>query len=359
MAAARKATTQPQLQIQRRGSTEDTMRVIDPNMLVLEEIRKIRQEMKELRHEMKEDLRESSQETRDEMKEIRSEIRRDLKKELDNFGRKMEKMTQDISKTQKEVEKIKEKTDRLDKTSNEISQLQVQQQSKDLMNELRYRDKCIKIRGLEEKSKEDLYTRIIPVLAEYIDYSEERMEAELDNLFRINSNVARDRKIPRDILVCFMKSRTKDKIIQRSYEQELIIEGNALKIFKDIPPQIMTQRQKYKPLIQLLRNMRIDYRWERIEGLTVIYEQRRYKIDNLDKAREMEKRLLGDHKDKGNERREKKFQTKEWRASKDRIRNNSGERKNPDELEAELFAEKKKEVPEEKAKEEETVINLD
>lgn len=314
MAANKKLPLQTQIQIPRRGSTEGTIKITDPIMHLIDEVGKIRQEMRELRQEMKEDLRGSIQEIRGEIKEMREEVKRDFKKELESFGKKMEKMTCEIKNTQKEVEKIRERTGDLENTSKEIIKKQEQQQAMEWNNELRYRDKCIKIRGLPEKSNEDLTERLIPDLAKYVGISEESMEQEIDKLFRVNSVQAREKKIPRDIVICLVRTKMRDLIIQKNYEVKFIIEDQEIKIFKDLPPQILAARLKYKTLTQLLKQVNINYRWERIEGLSFYYNQKRHKIDNEEKARDMERKLRREFKDNDDGRKESSTQSREWKS---------------------------------------------
>ncbi|XP_042304223.1 uncharacterized protein LOC121920948 [Sceloporus undulatus] len=315
MAKISKGSTQSQLLLttQRRGSMEDSIKIIDPNIRILDEIRKLQQEMKEARMETKEDIRTACAELREEIKDTRAEIRKDVKKELEIIGKKMDKLTTDLNKTQKEVEQIKERTNILEKSSKELNKQQEEQKRMEWNNELRYREKCIKLRGLTEKSKEDLYERLIPALARYVDITPEEMEMEIDKMFRINSPQNKDRNVSRDVAICFARTKVRDRFIQQSYENKLWIEDMEIKIFKDIPPQIMMSRQKYKPLTRLLKNINIDFRWDRIEGLSFFYQQRRYKIDTIDKANEIEMKLRKEYKENGGKR---DYPTKEWRASK-------------------------------------------
>ncbi|XP_042305118.1 uncharacterized protein PF11_0207-like [Sceloporus undulatus] len=306
MAPPKKTLTQSQLQLttQRRGSLEDSIKVTDPNILLLDEIRKIRQEMIELRSELKEDIKEASQETREEIKETRSEIketrseiRKDLKKELDILGKRMDKISTDVSKTQKDLDTYKVKILELEKSNTDLVQKQEQQYWKDLNQELKYREKSIKIRGVSEKPGGNLFERIVPSLAEFIGFSLERTEWEIDKIFRIQSSQAKDKNLPRDIVVSCVRSRIRDIIIHNSYNNKLIIEDKEAKIFKDIPPAVMLSRQKYRTLVNILKNLGIDFRWERLEGLSFTYRQKRHKIDNIDGAKEMEERLRKDFKE--------------------------------------------------------------
>lgn len=300
MANAKKNLTQSQPLSQRRGSIEEGIRTIDPNLLVLEELRKMRAEMKELRTELKEDIKESNKELREEMKETRAEIRKDFKRELDNVVKRMDKMNLEMNKTQKDVEKIKERTSNLEGSVTDLRQKQDYQQRKELYQDLKYRDKCVKVRGILEKPNEDLYELLLPPLAVFLGYSVEKMESECDKIFRINSVQAREKNYPRDIIICCTRTRVRDLIIQKSYDSILMIEDKEAKIYKDIPPSIMLARQKYRGLINLLRYLKVEYRWDRVEGVSFIYRQKRIKIDTLEKAKEMEIKLRRENKTKQN-----------------------------------------------------------
>lgn len=310
---------------QRRDSLEGGIKTTDPIVHILDEIRKMRQEMKDLRQEMKDDLKESIQEIREEIKEVRTEMRKDLKKELDIYGKKMEKMTIEIRNTQKELQEIRERTKELEDKSKKNIDKQEQQQYTELNNELRYREKCIKIRGIQEKINEDLLERILPDLAKYLGLSESIMEMEIDKIFRVNSTQAREKKVPRDVVVCLVRSKIRDLIIQKNYNTKLYIEGEETKIFKDLPPQILAARNKYKSLTQTLTNLDINYKWERIEGLTFFHNQKRFKIDNEKKAAEAERKLREKYKDREERNGGKVYPKREWRNRNNKKKDNDNE----------------------------------
>ncbi|XP_042317710.1 uncharacterized protein PF11_0207-like [Sceloporus undulatus] len=314
MAMVKKGYTQTQTLIQRRGSGsigDDTMKIVDPIAALVDEIKSLRQELRENRQEMKEDLKESIRDIREEIKEARLEIRKDFKKEIDNMGKRMDKFSSELNKNQKEIEKLKDKNNMIEKMTMEISKKQETQQSLDWTNELRYRDRCIKIRGLKESQGENLEKRIIKPLADFIKIEEEIMNLEIDKLFRVNSQQAKDKKLPRDVVICFVRTKFKELIIQESYANKLIVEDTEIKIFKDIHPQIMIERQKYKSLVLTLNKMEINYKWDRIEGLSFLYKQKRYKIDNIDIANELEEKLKNETKNMN----EEKNSFKEWKNS--------------------------------------------
>lgn len=311
--AANKKTTNISQVPQRRGSMEGSIKVIDPSLHILEEIRKLRQEMKDQRHEMKDDLKESMQEIREEIKEARIEMRKDYKKEMDSHSKRIEKIASELKNTHKEIQDVKDKTRNLEQISKELRYKQETQYNMEMNNELRYRDRCIKIKDLLKKSNEDLTERVLPDLAKYLGLTEESMELEIDKIFRVNSTQAREKKIPRDVVVCLVRSKIRDLIIQKNYDRKLFIENKEIRIFKDIPSQILVARSKYKSLTQLLKQLNINYKWERIEGLTFFCNQKRFRIDNEEKAKEAERRLKKEYRDKGEEGRENYHYKREWR----------------------------------------------
>ena len=72
----------------------------------------------------------------------------------------------------------------------------------------------MKFRSSPESSNDDTRERIIKVLASFLNCEEKDMEAEMYKVYRINFSFARARNIPRDMLVHFVRKKTRDQVLQ-------------------------------------------------------------------------------------------------------------------------------------------------
>ncbi|XP_042299910.1 101 kDa malaria antigen-like [Sceloporus undulatus] len=217
--------------IPRRASVE--LKNTDPNWKILEAIQKIETNI------------------RQEIKDSRDELRADFKKDMEELKNTMTELSEDMKGIKKKVTKLEMKTEE----------------------------------GLKERYNENLYDKVIPVLANLIECQPELLDLDVDKIFRINSAAAKNRNLPRDIVVYFTRERVKDRIIQESYKKKITVDGNELQIFKDIPGDILRRRRDYFNLTRVLQIKNIRYKWEPLEGISFMWRQRHYKIDTVEKAK--------------------------------------------------------------------------
>lgn len=265
----------------RRGSTEMASKQTDITMTILRE------------------LREFKTQSRQELKETRDEIRTDMHREIEGLARKLDKISNEINEIREDVVEVTEKTRELEERTEKIYKEREQDRQNILIQEIRYRERSAKIRGLPEKENERILDYLLPELARYMKITEELLDTQIEKIFRINSTYARERNLPRDVAICFTNVRTREKLCQINYDERLMIEGKEIEIFRDIPAYVLKKRQEYRFLTQLLQRREIRYRWEKIEGITFTYKQRRYKVNTVEKAKEMYRRLKSQERKEG------------------------------------------------------------
>ncbi|XP_042309475.1 uncharacterized protein PF11_0207-like [Sceloporus undulatus] len=244
-----------------------------------------------------EEFKSFKKDMKQEMRENREEIKEQVRKEVDKLGGKIERISEEIGEVKKEVKEVKIRACDLERTVKSVKERLQQEEGRGMQLELKYREKRFKLRGLSECANEKLEERIIPALEEFLELEDGKLETEIDRMFRINSIVARERKVPRDIVIYLLRTKIRDLIVQRSYKGKLVIENEEIQIFKDVPSQILKKRQEYKFLTRLLMKGNIEFRWERVEVVSFIYKQRRYRVDTIEKAKEMYDKLQKEWED--------------------------------------------------------------
>ncbi|XP_058039015.1 uncharacterized protein LOC131198416 [Ahaetulla prasina] len=139
---------------------------------------------------------------------------------------------------------------------------------------------------MKEERGEDLRKIISEALAEFIEVEPQEVAYQIDKIYRVNSWIARQRKLPRDIVVYFVKRTMRNQILQVSYQTTLKIGEQELKVLKEIPSKMLRDRKEFAFFTQELKKHQIQFRWEVPVGLTVFYQGRRYRIDTVLKAKD-------------------------------------------------------------------------
>lgn len=284
MSANKKVTPCPPSQSQRKVSVDTNLK---PNehgdLLMLEEIRR-----------MKEELREDNARLR---QELRLEIRTEIQKEMGEIKDSLGKIDKDLEKINNKVQDLEGNLSSLENNAiqaeSRISKLEEERKiDKQTITRLetKLRQNCIKLRGIPEQENENLYKFLIPILADFVEEPAEQFPWEIDTLYRINSKLAKQRNLPRDVVIYCVRKQTKDLIIQQSFKKELIVEGRIIQIFKDIPTVVLKSRKEYSFLTDQLKIHGIPFRWDEAEGLTLTWRQKRHKIDSVEKAADFWKR---------------------------------------------------------------------
>lgn len=229
-----------------------------------------------------------------EIKTLRADIKKDFRSEMKEFKQSLETITKEIGHVSSRVQKLEDRTDSMEEMVRDIKTNQDSDRERFLdlkaLDDQRMRQNCLKLRGLKEARGENLYDRLIPALAEYMNISVQELSWSTDKIYRINSKIARDKDLPRDIVLYFLRQNVKEQLLLNSYQEKLIIEDCEIKIYKDVPKRILQKRERYKFLTKYLIRYNVMYKWEKLEGISVFFKQRWIKLNSTFKAKEFWKR---------------------------------------------------------------------
>lgn len=233
-----------------------------------------------------------------EMKSLRADIKQDMKMELRDIKKSLEDVTKDMNKVKERLDKLEEKTEVMEGNIDSIKnteQMEVERRlDEKALEDQKQRENCLKIRGVKEIKGENLYDSFLPLLADYAEISVNDLSWEVSKIYRLNSQVAKEKGWPRDIVIYFLRKRIRDQILDLSYKKVFQIDEEEAKIFKDIPKRILRKRENYKFLTTLLIKNDILYKWEKLEGISVFYKQRWHKLNSVQKAKDFWKRCNKD-----------------------------------------------------------------
>lgn len=266
-----KTTSNPPTNLSRRTSVETPVKTPEFDETMMEEIRKMHQETNLAIEKSKDDLK--------------AEFKRDLRSELGEVTSRLDRIDADLKQINGKVEKLETDVRKMEIKVGAMHKEQQEDQESILRLQLKQRENCLKLRGLPENVNENLYTLLTPILAKFIGESETLFPWEIDRVYRINSRIAKIKKLPRDVIIYFVRKQTKEMILRQSYDTKLIIEGKEITVLRDIPGKILKRRKEYNFLIEQLRIRKIFYKWDDLEGVIVNWKQRKVRLNSIEKAR--------------------------------------------------------------------------
>ncbi|XP_042299833.1 uncharacterized protein LOC121917777 [Sceloporus undulatus] len=266
-----KATSNSSSNLTRRTSLNTPTKTSDLDETMMEEIRRM--------------LQETNMEIQKSKDELKAEFKKDLRIELGEVTTRLDKIDGDLKKVSGKVEKLELDMKKMETKVDTLYKDQQEGQESILKLQLKQRENCLKLRGLPENVNENLYTLLSPILAKFIGESETLFPWEIDRIYRINSRIAKTRRLPRDIMIYFVRKQTKEIILRQSFNTKLLIEGKEITILRDIPGKILKRRKEYNFLIEQLKARKILYKWDDLDGVIVTWKQRRVRLNSVEQAR--------------------------------------------------------------------------
>ncbi|XP_060125029.1 uncharacterized protein LOC132591260 [Zootoca vivipara] len=218
---------------------------------------------------------------------------------------KQEEMMKDITKKiQQENRDLKKYQD----TTN-VGMSQLKQAQEDILDqiailEMYQRELILRFRGVPEVQGEDIMSKLIKELAEWLGVREEELIMDVDKIFRVRPEGKKQYRGPGDCLVYLNSRLLKDKILQK---RRLRIDGNNVIIYKEIPKRILKKREKYKVLTDALKLKGIRFKWLVPEGLSFTIKDTRKvirSVDVMEKVRRTYRKELGEEGDSEREEEE-------------------------------------------------------
>ena len=147
-----------------------------------------------------------------------------LEEKVDGFEKRLDQKLEMMDKRIKaEIQDVRERLDKLEiEKDNELDRLTLVEQKE--------KEYCLRLRGVAGKKEEEIRETIVQMLANLIDWEEERLEEDRERIFRVNSKYASAHQKPRDIVIEFSRKKTKEMILQASNDKKINIEGEDIMI---------------------------------------------------------------------------------------------------------------------------------
>lgn len=215
--------------------------------------------------------------------ELRSEV---LLKKITDVENKMNDRLEVINQ---EMEIFNGKIKHLENKTNDI-ETDVYEKNKMLQEKLiwmecRQLDKTLRIRGLQESQKE-VREKVLDIISEMVEIAKEKLEKEIEEIYRINSEFACIKKLPRDVIIKVTSYKLRDLILSRYFQEPPEVAGKKIKIWKELPREVIQQRKNLKPLVEKLKQEQISFRWELPVGISFMLNSKKIMIRTIEQMQE-------------------------------------------------------------------------
>uniref|UniRef100_A0A2D4IZ47 L1 transposable element RRM domain-containing protein n=1 Tax=Micrurus lemniscatus lemniscatus TaxID=129467 RepID=A0A2D4IZ47_MICLE len=177
-----------------------------------------------------------------------------------------------------------------------------------VMMQYRAMECAIRIRGLKENDGEDLRQIFADALEKFLDDKDVDWAWNIDKIYRVNSWIARQRKLPRDVVIYFVTRGARNRVIQHSFQNKLKILGQEVAVLKEIPPKMLKVRKDYSFLVTELKRRQVQYRWDVPYGIIVTYKGERHRLNTVEKARDFYDKILKARQDQAAEQMQEQAQ---------------------------------------------------
>ncbi|XP_058024343.1 uncharacterized protein LOC131190875 [Ahaetulla prasina] len=222
-----------------------------------------------------------------EMKKQMLEIQIGNKEVKEGLVSAVQGLASNVILLEQEVEEIKK--DNL-KLENKIEVVQSKMDKADdeiVLVQYRAMEHALRIRGMKEHKQENLKQIFSEAFAEILAVRPVDVAFHIDKIYCVNSWIARQRNLPRDIVIYFTTRTVRNEILQASFKGDKIqAAGQDILILKEIPPKMLRARKEFAFLVNELKKHQIEYRWDIPTGIIVYYEGKAHRLNTVSKARE-------------------------------------------------------------------------
>lgn len=203
----------------------------------------------------------------------------DMEKKMNE---RIDEIKVELSNTSERIKNVEQKTSDIE---TELRMENKKLQDQIMLTECKLMENYIRIRGMPE-SETDLREEMVNIISEFVELPMKEIERELDVVYRVNSEFARKKNLPRDIIVKVLTHKMRDLIFTRQFKEPMEVKGKYIKIWKELPRDLIKQRREFKQLVDRLRQEQVKYRWEIPCGLSFLYKKKRWMIKSFEQMQE-------------------------------------------------------------------------
>ena len=126
----------------------------------------------------------------------------------------------------------------------------------------RGRRQNLRVRGLPESVEGDLVSQSVVGLFNYILDRPPQTDIDLVRIHRALRPKGKDTDPPRDVVCCLADFRIKEEILRKARGKQLTCPGAPIQLFQDLSGITLKHRRDLRPLLDVLRDRNIGYKWK-------------------------------------------------------------------------------------------------
>lgn len=245
-------------------------------------------------------LKSSQQDLKQEIKQEIKEVKEMVQEKYDKVTQKLMTVVTGLSKvvvqTDKKVEDLKSKVDvKLQDVDYKISNVENKAQrieNEITMMQFRSMEFAIRLRGIKESARENLRLICVDALALMLKVEPDLIDCKMDKVYRVNSWIAKQKGLPRDVVIYFTDRKIRNDILQRSFVSTVQIEGKEIGVYKELPPKMLRDRKDFGFLVKELKKQGIPFRWDAPNGIILRFQEMRYRLNTVEKAEEFYQKVF-------------------------------------------------------------------
>lgn len=218
------------------------------------------------------------------VRQFTDDLMKEFKEEMVGKIEELVKMLADsLNVVADKVQEVETKAENMNKKcEGEIELLQ----DEITMMQFKQMEFALRIRGLPEDGQEDLKVKVATSLAPVLGCDYGKLFEEIDSAYRINSRIAAQRNLPRDVVIYFSRKARRNEIIWTYYQQRFQIANQDIILLKEVPYKMLQKRKEFAFLTQELKNRQIPFRWNIPTGIMVTFDNKSYRLDTPQKAKD-------------------------------------------------------------------------
>ncbi|XP_039196586.1 uncharacterized protein LOC120306789 [Crotalus tigris] len=169
-------------------------------------------------------LKKTAQEIKEEVAELLENKNREMREDI---GLAFQWLAAHIERIDDRMDEVVENTARLENRLRKVEDKIDTTQDEVTISQYRDMEFALRIRGLKENPREDLREEVARDIAPILGCELEEILREIDKIFRVNSWIARQRNLPRDVVIYFSSS-LRNEIIQAFISRDFKLQPKML-----------------------------------------------------------------------------------------------------------------------------------
>ncbi|XP_070610300.1 trophozoite exported protein 1-like [Erythrolamprus reginae] len=211
---------------------------------------------------------ESATATQETIKQNPEETNKNFEKmsdKIEGLENRMENIQEIIINHEQRIQKLETDTRKIEENRCE-AEGRLKAANKDLeasiaILEMEKSAQFLRFQNIPENADEDLFNKLAELISENTQIEIEEVKNHIDEIYRIQTNYAKNHRLPREVHVKFMKKSIRDEIYKTTRNEKIIYQEKEIMVLKQIPKRIREKRREYHFLMVKLMRREIPFRW--------------------------------------------------------------------------------------------------